>query len=75
MLDNLRKDQVVFIIERNPKAREDLAKVTTCEEILDLLKLIPLLHGKQEDDEQQSRFNQGDCLPQYTIFRGNNNDR
>lgn len=75
MLDDLRKDQVVYIIERNPKARDDLARVTTCVEILELLSLVPLMSGQQEDDAQQSRFNQGDCLPQYTIFRGNTSDR
>jgi len=75
MLDNLRKDQVVFIIERNPKARDDLQRVTTCIEILNLLTSVPLLPAKQDDDQQMTRFNTGDCLPQYTIFRGNNNNR
>lgn len=75
MLDNLCKDQVVYIIQRNPKARDDLKRVTTCQELINLLNLVPLLSGEQEDDAQQSRFNTGDCLPQYTIFRGNNSDR
>lgn len=75
MLDTLCEDQIIYIIQRNHKARADLARVTTCQALLDLLPLVPMLPGTNEDDAQQTRFNQQDCLPQYTIFRGNNGDR
>jgi len=74
MLDNLRKDQVIYIIERNPKARDDLKKVTSCQELIDLVDQVTLLPDERQDDAQQSAFNRADCLPQYTVFRGNNNN-
>lgn len=75
MLDTLCKDQIIYIIERSPQARHDLTQVTTCQELLDLLGQISLLPPQQEDDALMSKFNQGDCLPQYTVFGGRNNDR
>jgi len=75
LLDTMSKQQVVYTIQRNPKARQDLAKVTTCEPILQLLKDVPLLGTTQEDDAQQRRFNQVDSLPFYTLYKGNTNNR
>jgi len=75
LLDTMTKDQVIYTIQRNPKARTDLARVTTCEELHELLRDVPLLPTVQEDDEQQRRLNQGDCLPFYNLFRGNCGDR
>lgn len=77
MLDQagVGKAQVVDIIQHNPKARLDLARVTTCQEILQLLEQVPLLSTVQEDDAQQSEFNKGDCLPFYTVYRGSTTDR
>jgi len=75
MLDTMSKAQVVYTIQRNPKARDDLKRVTTCEPLLQLLKDVPLLGTQQEDDVQQRRFNQNDCLPFYTIYKGNTNNR
>jgi hypothetical protein len=75
LLDTMSKQQIVYTIEHNPKARQDLARVTTCEPILQLLNDIPLLNTAQEDDAQQKRFNQSDCLPFYTIYKGNSNNR
>jgi hypothetical protein len=74
MLDNMCLDQVVYVLQRNPKARNDLLRVTTCQELHDLVDKIPLLSGDKEDDRLQSAMNSGDCLPQYTIFRGNTNN-
>lgn len=74
LLDTMSKQQIVYSIEHNPKARDDLARVTTCEEILQLLKDVPLLSGVQEDDAQQRVLNQSDCLPFYTVYRGNTNN-
>ena len=74
ILDTMTKDQIVYTIEHNPKARDDLRRVTTCEEILNLLKEVPLLITVQEDDECQKRFNSADCLPFYNLYRGNYNN-
>jgi len=77
MLDQggVGKAQVVDIIQHNPQARLDLARVTTCLEIHQLLEQVPLLPTTQEDDLAQSEFNKADCLPYYTIYRGSTTDR
>ena len=74
LLDSMSLDQVVYVLQRNPKARDDLKRVTTCEELHELVDKVPPLPTKQEDDSLQSSFNTGDCLPYYTIFRGNTNN-
>lgn len=71
LLDSMTKDQVIYSIQRNPKARRDLERVTTSEEVLDLLRTVPLLPTTQEDDEAQRRLNKNDCLPFYNLYRGN----
>lgn len=77
MLDTggVGKAQVVDIIQHNPRARLDLARVTSCQEIIQLLYDIPLLPTAQEDDLTQSEFNKADCLPYYTVYRGSTTDR
>lgn len=71
LLDQMSKAQVVYTLEHNPKARDDLPKITSCQELLEMLRDVPLLPTTQEDDQDQSRFNQGDCLPFYTVYGGN----
>lgn len=73
MLDTMTREQVIYVIERNPIARKDLARVTTCQEILDLLTLVPLLPTQQEDDKVMKQLS-GDSLPFYTLYRGNLNN-
>lgn len=77
MLDTggVTKEAVVRTIRMNPTARRDLARVTTCQEIHQLLREVPLDSTVQEDDAMQSEFNRGDCLPYYTIYRGSTTDR
>jgi hypothetical protein len=75
LLDTMTKDQVIYTISRNPSARDDLRRVTSCTEVLNLLSQVDLLPAVQEDDELQRRFNSGDCLPFNTIFRGNLNNQ
>ena len=71
LLDTMSKSQVIYSIERNPKARMDLKRVTRCEELQELLRLVPLLSTTQEDDAQQRRFNSEGSFP----YRGNCSDR
>ena len=71
LLDSLSSDQVIYSIQRNPVARVDLKRVTTCPELLELLDRVPLLPTTEESDLEQRRFNQGDSLPFYNLFRGN----
>lgn len=74
LLDTMTKDQVVYVLQRNPLARQDLKRLTSCQELLALLDEVPLLPTKQEDDRDMALLNRGDCLPFYTIFRGNLNN-
>jgi hypothetical protein len=74
LLDTMTREQVIWSLERNPKARDDIKRVTTCVDLLLLAEQVPLLPVEQEDDIQQRNFNQNDCLPYFTIFRGNFND-
>jgi hypothetical protein len=79
MLDDLyplRKDQLVYIIERTPQARMDLPKITSCPELLQLLELVPLLSITTEDNELPDQLNRGDNpYPFYELYRGNCNNR
>lgn len=74
LLDTMSKEQVIFTIEHNPEARKDLARVTTCQEILDLLDQVTLLPTKDADESLMKTLNNTDILPFYTIFRGNLNN-
>lgn len=75
MLDTMSREQIIYVIERNPRARDDLRRVTTCEDLHQLLDEVCLLPTKQADDAQQSLLNTGDVLPFYTVYRGNCCDR
>ena len=74
LLDSMSRDQVIFTLQKNPKARLDLKRVTSCIDLHELLDQVPLLQVEQEDDHLQKVFNQGDCLPFYTVLRGNTNN-
>ncbi len=71
LLDNLTAEQVVYIVERNPKAREDLKRVTTNEEVLALANETPPLPSGEYADVLQSEVNKNaDTIPFYSVFRG-----
>ena len=74
-LDLVTKDQFINSIQRSPQARRDLPKITSCFEMLKLLEEVPLLPTEQEDDVTQRELNRADCLPFYTVYRGNLVDR
>jgi hypothetical protein len=74
MLDNLNESQVTYILQKNPQARVDLLKVTTCKELHDLVDQVPLLDTVEEEDRLMTGLNQNTALPFYDIFRGNFNN-
>lgn len=75
LLDQMNPSQVTFVLQKNPKAREDLKRVTTCKELHDLVDEVPLLDTKEEEDKLQSSLNNhANSLPFYTLFRGNLNN-
>lgn len=73
LLDQMNPSQVTYILQRNPKAREDLKTVTTCEELHQLIDEVPLLDTREEEDRLQKSMN-ANSLPFYTLFRGNLNN-
>ena len=70
MLDTLEECQIINIIQRDPQARIDLAKVTTNPYLLNMLERIPMLPGVNEGDELQKEVNQNTVSPFYSQFRG-----
>jgi len=75
LLDQMTPSQVTYVLQRNPKAREDLKRATTCQELHDLVDQVPLLDTREEEDRLQSALNNNaNSLPFYTLFRGNLNN-
>ena len=71
MLDSLSRQQVVYILEHDPKAREDLPKVTSNPELLGLLATTRLLPAVEQGGELQSRANRNPAgMPFYSLFGG-----
>ena len=76
ILDQMSAHQVSYILERNEKARRDLIRVTTNEELHLLAREVPRLNPMEEDDvpmkAQSKLIGAG---PFYTLFRGNCSNR
>lgn len=69
MLNTMTREQVIYVLQRNPQARMDLPRVTSNQDLLTLLDQVPLLSTKNYGDiEQRKSARQG--LPYYTLFRG-----
>jgi hypothetical protein len=73
MLDTLHEAQIVSILEHDEKAREDLLKVTTNPELLELARTVPRLPTVERMDAEQAFINQPNnpgSIPFYAFFRG-----
>ena len=73
MLDTMNDEQIIYTLERDNQAREDLLKVTTDPHLLELAKTIPPLPVVEEADVEQALLNQPNnsgSIPFYSIFRG-----
>lgn len=73
LLDTTTEDQVIYVIERDPKAREDLLKVTSDPELLKLAMTTPPLPLVEDSDREQALINRPNdpgSMPFYTQFRG-----
>src|SRR5262245_44455410 len=71
MLDTLSRRQIVDILQHDPRAREDLPKVTSNAELRELLAVTKLLPRVEQGDELQSRANRNPAgIPLYSVFRG-----
>jgi hypothetical protein len=69
MLDTMEEYQIINVLQRDPKAREDLKRVTTNQYLQELLAKIPMLPSHNEGDQLQKEANQG-TMALYTVFRG-----
>ncbi len=77
MLDSMTIDQVIYVLEHDPRARTDLLKVTSNADLRRLAGEVPLLPRQDAADLEQSADAKAG-LPFYTVFRGqppNPNDR
>lgn len=69
MLNTMTREQVIYVLQHNPRARRDLPRVTSNPDLLQLLAEVPLLPTINSGDVQQRKAaRQG--LPFYTVFRG-----
>lgn len=71
MLDNLTDAQIIYVLERDDKARCDLLRVTSDPHLRELANTIPRLPTGEQMDEDQKLVNQNSAsIPFYSIFRG-----
>jgi hypothetical protein len=70
-LDNLCDDTIVFILQRDEHAREDLLRVTSDAHLRTLAATTPRLPTTYQGDEEMAQINQMPAsIPFYTAFRG-----
>lgn len=65
LLDTMTQEQFIHVIQRTPKARLDLPKVTSNVELLELLARTPMLPTTTERVPPGTRY-----VPYYSQFRG-----
>lgn len=73
MLDTMTDEQIIYVLERDERAREDLLKVTSDSHLLELARTVPRLPVVEQADAEQALFNQPNnpgSIPFYAIFRG-----
>lgn len=71
MLDQLSRTQIVSILEHDPRAREDLPKVTSNAELRELVQATKLLPAQELEEQIMQNENRNPAgIPFYTVFRG-----
>lgn len=70
LLDTMSESQVIYVLQRDEKARADLRRVTSDAGLLELADTVPRLTTDREGDVVQSGLNQGTVSPFYSVFRG-----
>lgn len=71
LLDTMTESQVVYSLQRDPKARADLKRVTSNADLLALADAVPTLDEDELGDGLQSKTNRNaDSIPFYSIFKG-----
>lgn len=73
LLDSMSEAQIIYSLERDEKARQDLLTVTSNPCLLHLARTVPRLPVVEETDAEQAlinRPNEPAQNPFYAIFRG-----
>jgi len=73
LLDTMCRAQVIYSIERDDKARDDLLAVTSDPELRQLAHTVPRLPTAEVADMEQSYLNRSNdpaSIPFYAISRG-----
>ena len=68
-LDTLTEEQIIYILERDYRARVDLRRITTNERLIELSNTVPMLSSEREGDRLQREL-AGPAPAFYAIFRG-----
>ena len=72
LLDTMKDCQVIYSLERDELARQDLLRVTSDAHLLELANTVPPLPTTEEGDDLQKKLNRNaQSLPFYNQFRGN----
>jgi hypothetical protein len=69
LLDTLTQEEVVYVLQRDEKARADLKRVTTNAELLALATEVPRLPTVEAGDDLQKQMST-DAGAFYSVFRG-----
>jgi hypothetical protein len=69
LLDTMTEDQVIYVIQRDHRARVDLRRITTNERLIELANTIPSLPSENEGDRLQREM-AGPAPAFYAVFRG-----
>lgn len=73
MLDTMSDEQIIYCIQRDQNAREDLRLITTEPHLLALADATPPLPTAEVNDLEQRFLNQPNnaaSIPFYALFRG-----
>lgn len=73
LLDTMSEDQVIYTIEHDNAAREDLLRVTSDPHLRELATTVPRLPVVEEVDAEQAQYNRTNepaSNPFYGVFRG-----
>ena len=69
LLDTMTEDEVIYVVQRDHRARVDLRRITTNERLLEIANTVPSLPSESEGDRLQREL-AGPAPAFYAIFRG-----
>lgn len=72
-LDQMTYEQVYFLLQRVPRAKADLMRVTNDPTLLSLAREARPSNQDQLDDQRAQKIINGNTLPMYNVFKGNPN--